>query len=63
MFDSRELELVVCGLPTIDVADWKLHTLYLGEYTLEAGNHPVVRWFWELVESMSESNRAKLLQV
>jgi hypothetical protein len=39
------------------------HTLYAGEYAMEGEDHPVVGWFWELVESMTEAKRAKLLQV
>ena len=37
--------------------------MYAGEYAMEGEDHPVVGWFWDLVESMTEAKRAKLLQV
>ncbi|VDK67254.1 unnamed protein product, partial [Gongylonema pulchrum] len=38
IFDPNELELLVCGLPVIDIEDWQQHTLYAGRYTR---SHPV----------------------
>jgi hypothetical protein len=32
-FDFQELELLLCGLPVIDVADWKNNTLYIGKFS------------------------------
>nr|CAH7733586.1 unnamed protein product [Callosobruchus chinensis] len=57
-FDERELELVISGVGTIDVADWRSHTR-LKHCTADT---PVVRWFWKAVESYSEEMRARLLQ-
>lgn len=57
-FDERELELVICGLGTIDINDWKTNTR-LKHCTSDT---PVVRWFWQIVESYSEEMRARLLQ-
>ena len=57
-FDERELELVICGLGTIDINDWKANTR-LKHCTPDT---PVVRWFWQIVESYSEEMRARLLQ-
>jgi hypothetical protein len=30
VFDASELELMLCGVPDIDVEDWKRHTTYAG---------------------------------
>ncbi|XP_046391543.1 E3 ubiquitin-protein ligase SMURF1-like isoform X2 [Ischnura elegans] len=57
-FDEKELELVIGGLGSIDISDWKLNTR-LKHCTSET---PVVKWFWQIVESYSEEMRAKLLQ-
>ncbi|KAI5698880.1 hypothetical protein M8J76_007233 [Diaphorina citri] len=57
-FDERELELVIGGLTSIDIHDWKQHTR-LKHCTSDT---PVVKWFWQIVESYSEEMRARLLQ-
>ncbi|CAH1112298.1 unnamed protein product [Psylliodes chrysocephalus] len=57
-FDERELELVISGIGSIDIADWRSHTR-LKHCTPET---PVVQWFWQVVDSYSEEMRARLLQ-
>jgi E3 ubiquitin ligase SMURF1/2 len=57
-FDERELELVIGGLGTIDINDWKQNTR-LKNCTPETS---VVKWFWQIVESYGEEMRARLLQ-
>uniref|UniRef100_A0A6Q2WW45 HECT-type E3 ubiquitin transferase n=1 Tax=Esox lucius TaxID=8010 RepID=A0A6Q2WW45_ESOLU len=57
-FDEKELELIVCGLGKIDIADWKSNTR-LKHCTAESN---VVKWFWRAVESYDEERRARLLQ-
>jgi len=57
-FDERELELVIGGLGTIDLQDWKANTR-LKHCTAESNQ---VIWFWRIVESYSEEMRARLLQ-
>merc|ERR1712070_187619 len=49
VFDFQELELLMCGLPTIDVDDWMANTNYIGKYEAKRGSHQVCRWFWEIV--------------
>jgi len=58
MFDEDELELLVCGVPEINVDDWKSNTLYYG-YT---ENSKTVIWFWKAVKCFSSVQKAKLLQ-
>merc|ERR1712038_1245922 len=49
VFDYQELELMMCGLPTIDLDDWKKHTLYTGSYASSKQRSRVCTWFWEIV--------------
>jgi len=63
VFDFQELELLMCGLPNIDMEDWKNNTIYTGEYDRTNGNHKVCRWFWEVVEDdFDDELKARLLQ-
>lgn len=41
------------GVPTIDIRDWKCHTLYKGDFESQGGNHNVVKWFWEILEKLN----------
>lgn len=73
VFDFQELELLMCGLPVIDLEDWKEHTEYSGDYGKEhteysgdceatGGDHPSCVWFWEVVEEFDQEMKARLLQ-
>jgi len=58
IFDSKELELLISGLPDIDIVDLKENTEYHGFDS----NSQVIRWFWEILEDMDSTQRANLLQ-
>jgi E3 ubiquitin-protein ligase NEDD4 len=63
IFDFQELELLMCGLPTINIEDWKLHTLYTGEFDGTHGDNQWCDWFWEIIENdFDQETRARLLQ-
>jgi len=62
VFDFNEVELLLCGLPKINVDDWKSHTVYRGEYEAMGESHPVVRMFWEVITQSNDEQRAKFLQ-
>ena len=65
VFDFQELELVLCGLPNIDLDDWEQNTEYSGDYKRRGRSHKVVKWFWKLVredKDFSDEERARLLQ-
>jgi hypothetical protein len=62
VFDYQELDLLLCGVPEIDLDDWIRHTEYLGEYHKKGLSHPVIKWFWEAVRTMSQEERVRLLQ-
>jgi E3 ubiquitin-protein ligase HUWE1 len=57
IFDEQELELLISGLPDIDVDDWKNTT----EYHNYQSTSPQIQWFWRAVKSFDEEERAKLL--
>uniref|UniRef100_A0A8C2F942 E3 ubiquitin-protein ligase HACE1 n=1 Tax=Cyprinus carpio TaxID=7962 RepID=A0A8C2F942_CYPCA len=59
LFDEYELELLLSGMPEIDVMDWKKNTEYTSGYDLQ---EPVIKWFWEVVENLTQEERVLLLQ-
>ncbi|XP_042189004.1 E3 ubiquitin-protein ligase HACE1 isoform X1 [Callorhinchus milii] len=59
LFDEYELELLLSGMPEIDVADWKRNTEYTSGYERE---DPVIQWFWEIVEALTQEECVLLLQ-
>uniref|UniRef100_A0A7I4AEX4 HECT-type E3 ubiquitin transferase n=1 Tax=Physcomitrium patens TaxID=3218 RepID=A0A7I4AEX4_PHYPA len=58
IFNDKELELLISGLPEIDLEDLKANTEYTG-YTAAS---PVIQWFWDVVRSFSKEDMARLLQ-
>jgi hypothetical protein len=63
IFDFQELEFLLCGLPVIDMEDWKAHTEYTGEFLNSNGDNPACRWFWEVVEEdFDQVTKGRLLQ-
>jgi HECT-domain (ubiquitin-transferase) len=62
VFDFQELELLMCGLPEIDLEDWKEHTEYSGDFETTGGYAPACEWFWEVVEEFDQEMKARLLQ-
>uniref|UniRef100_A0A2K5F6F8 E3 ubiquitin-protein ligase HACE1 n=1 Tax=Aotus nancymaae TaxID=37293 RepID=A0A2K5F6F8_AOTNA len=59
LFDEYELELLLSGMPEIDVSDWLKNTEYTSGYERE---DPVIQWFWEVVEDITQEERVLLLQ-
>ena len=62
VFDYQELDILMCGLPEIDVEDWIRNTEYLGEYKRLGVKHKCIRWFWDAVHKFSHEERVRLLQ-
>ncbi|KAG9832096.1 hypothetical protein KCU77_g12914, partial [Aureobasidium melanogenum] len=58
IFNEQELELLISGLPDIDVDDWKNNT----EYHNYQQTSPQIQWFWRAVRSFDKEEKAKLLQ-
>lgn len=51
MFTAEELELMISGLPDIDVEDLKQNTLY-NNYTKDS---PVIKNFWKVLRSFDKN--------
>ena len=63
VFDSHELELILCGLPTIDMDDWEANTKYAGRFKEQGVKHYMMKWFWEIVRDDFDAElKARLLQ-
>ena len=58
-FDPGELELLLCGVPILDVDEWQAQTEYRSGYT---ATHPAIVRFWEVVNAWDNDMRAKLLR-
>ncbi|KAF2792543.1 hypothetical protein K505DRAFT_375981 [Melanomma pulvis-pyrius CBS 109.77] len=58
IFSEQELELLISGLPDINVDDWKNNTEY-HNYTAAS---PQIQFFWRAVRSFDKEEQAKLLQ-
>ena len=59
IFDVEELKFLVTGLDYIDFNDWKENTIYKGCYN---SNHPVIKMFWQKIESMNKQEIYKFLE-
>jgi len=59
VFDPVELEILMCGSPVIDIEDWKKNTVYRGAFK---PSHVVIKWFWEVVESLTQEQLSNLLK-
>ncbi|KAM4041413.1 E3 ubiquitin-protein ligase HACE1 isoform 4-T4 [Anomaloglossus baeobatrachus] len=59
LFDEFELELLLSGMPEIDVNDWIKNTEYTSGYDKD---DQVIKWFWEVVQELTQEERVLLLQ-
>ncbi|KAF1989029.1 hypothetical protein K402DRAFT_12894 [Aulographum hederae CBS 113979] len=58
IFNEQELELLISGLPDINIDDWKNNTEY-HNYTAAS---PQIQWFWRAIRTFDKEEQAKLLQ-
>ena len=58
IFSDTELELLISGLPTIDIEDLKANTEY-HKFSLTSLQ---IQWFWRALRSFSQAERANFLQ-
>lgn len=58
IFSPRELELLISGLPDIDILDLKKNTEYQGWKTTDTE----IEWFWNIMVSLSRNQKASFLQ-
>ena len=58
IFDPKELELLISGLPEIDLMNLQENT----EYVNYSKDSPTIRYFWEVLNSFDEQTKAGFLQ-
>jgi len=57
-FDCQELELMITGLSEIDIKDLQQNS----EYYNYSMNSEIIKWFWEVLEEFSFSEKASFIQ-
>ncbi|KAF6040586.1 HUWE1 [Bugula neritina] len=58
IFNEQELELLISGLPTVDIDDLKANA----EYHKYTATSLQIVWFWRALRSFDQGERAKFLQ-
>ena len=58
IFSATELELLICGLPDVDVEELRVNT----EYQQFTVSDPYIGWFWDILRSFSREEKALFLQ-
>lgn len=58
IFNEQELELLISGLPTIDIDELKAQT----EYHKYQSNSLQIQWFWRAMRHFDQTDRAAFLQ-
>lgn len=58
IFNEQELELLISGLPNIDIDDLKANC----EYHKYQASSLQIQWFWRALRSFDQADRAKFLQ-
>ncbi|XP_022915522.2 E3 ubiquitin-protein ligase HUWE1 isoform X2 [Onthophagus taurus] len=58
IFNEQELELLISGLPNVDIEDLKTNT----EYHKYQASSLQIQWFWRALRSFDQADRAKFLQ-
>ncbi|CAH0477992.1 unnamed protein product [Peronospora belbahrii] len=64
VFDYQEFDLLLSGVPELDVNDWHAHS-EVRWVKLEKPSpveHRVLKWFWECMAEFTSEERARLLQ-
>lgn len=59
LFNDHELELMISGLPDVDILDLRSNCEYHGGYSASS---QVILWFWEIALAMDREQKALLLQ-
>ena len=60
VFDESELELLICGVTTYDINEWKENCVICS--TDRQMLPTLLSWFWTLAESLPQAGRARILQ-
>jgi len=58
IFSPTELELLICGLPDVDVEELRMHT----DYQQFRETDEVIGWLWDVLRGFSREEKALFLQ-
>ena len=58
IFSPTELELLICGLPDVDIEELRLNT----DYQQFTQNETYMVWFWNCLRSFTREEKALFLQ-
>ena len=58
VFSPAELELLICGLPDVNVSELQANT----DYHQYRASDEVIVWFWDALKSFNREERASFLQ-
>jgi ubiquitin-protein ligase E3 A len=50
--------MMICGSPKLEFKDLERATIYADGYTKDT---PVIKWFWEVIHSLTEDQKKKFL--
>lgn len=53
------MEMLLYGVPYIDVQDWRANTDYRGGFNV---NHQVIQWFWETMNNLDQQQLGRILK-
>jgi len=59
IFNENELEMIISGLPDVDIDDLKANTEYGSSYSVSS---PQIQWFWRVLRTFDRTQRVKLIQ-
>ena len=59
MFTPDELDLIICGVPDIDIQDLKKSTVFVSPYS---DKHPVIILFFKVIREWKKEDLARLLR-
>jgi E3 ubiquitin-protein ligase HUWE1 len=59
VFDAEEMEMILYGVPFIDIDEWREQTIYDSPYSPE---HMAIKWFWNIVKELDQEQLGKFLQ-
>jgi hypothetical protein len=58
IFNEREFSLMICGIPSFDVDDWKSNTNVASSGT----DTIILDWYWKFLHSLSQEERGLLFR-
>jgi|UniRef100_A0A7S4D375 hypothetical protein len=58
IFNEHELELLISGMPDVNIEDLKANTEYVGYTSASA----VIIWFWQVIDAMNREEKSMLVQ-